>query len=236
VIGNLPWFALILAIGIFKENRDYRIFYLLIALLAVNLIWYLFKTVTDSAISSTVIEFDVTFQSFSIGLAVLWLTMHKFSDYNGLTRYFLGLAVMTFVLFLSIRSTYPNYSTKTAQIFSLCFFISIFMLFGFSLTGKYCKKQYRPKTFILWLALFMPVCGIAAMIGYIIFECIVTNSFPDPIVLIMVLVSGFISGILIYALNVPFLIMGFVSPFFRERFCNILRLKPVDEIDVLDET
>ncbi len=169
--GNLPWFSLILLIGIFKENRNYRIFYLLIALLTANLIWYLFKIITGSVISSTVIEYDVTFQAFSIGLAVLWLTMHKFSEYNGFIRYFLSLVVMTFVLFLSIRSTYSNYSTKTAQIFSLCFFISIFMLYGFSLTGKYCKKQYYPQTFLFWLAIFMPVCGIAAMTGSLIFLC-----------------------------------------------------------------
>ena len=36
---------------------------------------------------------------------------------------------------------------------------------------------------------------------------------------------GLVTGLLLYAINLPFMILAFCSPFFRERFYACLRLK-----------
>ena len=230
VLGSLIWLPLILVIGIFRDNRNYRITYLLIALLVVNLIWWSFLKATNGEGSSNATEFDITFQSFTIGLALLWLTAHKFSKYHGLLRIFLSLIIMTLVLIMGILSIIADFNKTTELMFILFIFVAFATLLAFAFAGKYCRKEYHPKRFMLWLVLFLPIWSMIAMAGYLLVGNAIMNSSANPLEFVMATIAGLIFGLLIYALNLPFLIMGFVSPFFRERFCACLGLKPRDLI------
>ena len=54
------------------------------------------------------------------------------------------------------------------------------------------------------------------------------SSGPGPDILeaiLMLTLVGLIFGLCLYVINLPFMILVFYSPFFRERFCACLRLK-----------
>jgi amino acid transporter len=183
--------------------------------------------------SPSEIEINLTFQCFAIGLTVLWLTAHKFRKLHGLLRFLLYLAIMVLVLLLGFFSSLSDFNNRTAMVLLLFIPTTIAMLFGFACAGKFCRKKYRPKAFMLWSLLSMPICGIIAMMGYIISVMVFMNETPPKEIFIQVFIVGLIVGLLLYALNLPFLIVGFVSPFYRERFCDFLRLKT--ELESVEE-
>lgn len=224
VIGYLPWFALVLAFILFKDNHNRESLYILIPLLIANFFWMLFKIVTKGSPPDT-IEFDVVFYSFIIGLSVLWLTSYKFSKLNGLLKFFLSLIIMTIILSAGILTVLSDFSKTTALMFFLFVFVAGATLFGFAWAGRLCKKQYSPKAFLLWSVLCLPVCSITAMIGYFIVGNSIMNSTFKPEDFLQVMAVGLIIGFLLYFVILPFLIISFVIPFYRKRFCDCLRLK-----------
>jgi hypothetical protein len=64
--------------------------------------------------------------------------------------------------------------------------------------------------------------------GFLIVVSMITSSRLGLSDLILVFtLAGLIFGLCLYVLNLPFMILGFVNPFFRERFCACLRLQSI---------
>ena len=84
--------------------------------------------------------------------------------------------------------------------------------------------------FMLWLALWMLLGSIIPTFGFIIAGHLImsTGQLGAQLseVLLGIFVVGPMLGLALYFLNLPFMILGFVNPFFRERLCGCLGLKP----------
>lgn len=230
VIGYLPWLSIILAIGILKDNHKSETWYILIPLLILNFFWMLFKQLSGTN-SSNEVEFDVIFYSTLIGLSFLWLISHKLSKLSGSMRFVLSLIFMILILSAGIFSSLSPFSKTAGQVSLFAVFIIIALLAGLACAGKLCKRKYNPIAFTLWLVICMPVLSIISMFLFFVIGSAVTNSDVRAQVLIEVAVVGFIIGLLLFVINLPFLILGFAIPFYRERLCGCLGLKGVDEID-----
>ncbi len=230
VIGYLPWLSIILAIGILKDNRKSETIYILIPLLILNFFWMLFKKLFGMN-SSNEVEFDVIFYSLLIGISLLWLISHKLSKLSGTKKFVLSLIVMSLVLLAGIFTSLSPFSKTAGQISLLTVLVMITLLAGLVCAGKFCKRKYNPIAFTLWLVICMPVLSIISMFVFFVIGSAVTNSDMRAQVLIEVAVAGFIIGLLLFVTNLPFLILGFAIPFYRERLCGYLGLKNVDEID-----
>jgi MFS family permease len=115
-------------------------------------------------------------------------------------------------------------------------FLALFVCMTFALltaitiSRRFCKKKYSPIRFMLWLVLWMVLLGSFATLIFFILGSLILSSWPSRLIsqLIQVLFVGLILGLFIYVLNLPFMLLGFVSPFFRERLYVCLRLKPKD--------
>jgi len=225
-LGFLVWLALIIVFVLPKSNRDRRALLIIVPLVIVNLLWLLFKKVLGMS-SSDAQQFDMLFQSISIGIAVLWLIAHKLGGFNGFVRFCLSLCILAVIAVFGTLSYHTGFSGETSLFLVLLVFMSIILLLAMTVAGWLCKRQYLPVRYMLWLGLCTLFGSAVAMIGVFIIGMLFI--FPGQPKLMSVIFDvagvGLIFGVCLYVLNLPYMILAFHSPFFRERFYACLRLK-----------
>jgi hypothetical protein len=226
--GFVIWLALILAAVLPKANHNVQVLWIFVPLVVVNLLWLAFKEASDMP-STVAIYYDTLVQSMVIGLAVLWLVLYYLKKLVGAARFFIAFAIVFIVASLGILPYYIAYSRDTFMFSVLFIVITLALLLAMTLSSILCRKRYTPGRFMLWLALWILIGSILSISTFYIVIRMTISSIPSWSYLLHVLLSatltGSIFGILVYVLNLPFMILGFVSPFFRERFCACLNLK-----------
>jgi hypothetical protein len=228
--GSVIWLALILAIFVPKSNRKLCVLRIFIPLGVVLLLWSFYKWFIDMT-SSEAKQWDLLLQSFVISLVILWLLAKQFDTFSGFVRCFLAIGVFAVVTVLDIISNYLGFFRESIILVVFLISSGLILLFAMIAASKLCKGLYLPKRFMLWLVLFMPVCGIIAMIGCVIVSMIIMHSVPPlKVLLSQVPIIGLCFGLLIYVVNLPFMILMFGDPFFRERFCACLNLKSMPAV------
>ncbi|UCE99866.1 MAG: hypothetical protein JSV82_02035 [Planctomycetota bacterium] len=160
----------------------------------------------------------------AIGIAVLWLIAPKFGGSNGFVRFCLSLGILAVVAGLGTLSYYTGFSGESAIFIVLLVFMSIVLLLAMAIAGLLCKRKYLPVRYMIGLAFFILLGSIAAVIGAFIIG--MWFIFPGKPKLVSVIFDiarvGLIFGICLYVFNLPYMILAFYSPFFRERFCACL--------------
>ena len=219
------WIVLALAILLVRSNRDPRILYIFIPIVLIRMLWSRSEPILGAP--SEVLEvLRVLIDALVVGMAVLWLLAYKLGNRNRFVSFLLALVVLVAATIVAIVS-YQAWSSQAAfQIFIIQAMGIVTMLLVFVLTGWRCRKRYGPWRFMLWLALWTMVVSI---VGMTTFFLIVEGSSDPAEELIrqmpQVLLVGSIFAVYIYMLNLPFMILAFASPFFRERFYAYFRLK-----------
>ncbi len=228
--GSLIWLALILVLFVPKANHNPHVLWILVPLVIVNLAWLVFKKLSGMP-SSSASQFDTVFHSAAVGVAVLWLVANYFCRFGGFVRFLMCFGTLLAVACLSIQSYSGERSRETPLFLALLFFTALAMLGAITLSRRLCGGKYLPVRFMLWLALWTILGSCVAMVGFIIVASMITSGGPHLSEAILILiVGGSILGLCLYVLNLPFMLLGFAHPFFRERFCACLSLKPVSAI------
>lgn len=226
-IGMIIWAALILAIVIPKANRNLHVLWIAVPLVFLNLL-YMSLMQLSNASSLTAMQFDTLFQSMTIGIAVLWLTANTLEKLGNVTRFFVAFATVVIVACLGTLSYYIGLSRDTFLFTVMFVVLTLTLLLAMILSSLLCRRLYKPGRFMLWLGLWIPIGSILAICIFytvLIFGSGTNPSWSDfPQMILHLTIPGLIFGTFLYALNVPFLILGFTHPFFRERFCNCLNL------------
>ena len=180
--------------------------------------------------SSVALQYDILFRSILIGISVLWLMANYLPKFGGAIRFLLSFGTVVIVAGLGTLSYSTEFSNETAMFLALFIFMALTMLVAMTLSRILCGRKYRPVCFMLWLALWILLSSMVAMFGFIIVGSIIMSGGPDfsePNLILMLIMSGLVFGLCLYILNLPFMILGFTSSFFRERFCACLGLKPI---------
>jgi len=226
--GFIIWSVLILALVLPKANHDPRILLIFVPLVIVNLLWLAFKEVSSMP-SSSASQFDTIFHSMAVGIAVLWLVVNYFERFGGFVRFLLSFGTVVTVAGLGTLSYTTEFSNEVVLFLAFFVFLSITMLGATTTAGKLCKWKYRPLCFMLWMALWTLLGSLFATFGFFIVGTFLMSSGasgPDLLEAILMLsLVGLILGLCLYVLTLPFMILGFANPFFRERFNACLRLK-----------
>ena len=207
-----------------KANRNPRILLILVPLVIVNLLWLAFKKALGMS-SSDASQFDTLFHSMALGIAVLWLVVHYFNRLGGFVRFLLSFVTVVTVASLGILSYTTEFSNEMFIFLAFFAFLTITILCATTAAGKLCHWKYRPLSFMLWLALWTLLVSICTTFGFFIVGTAImsSGSRPDTLEAILMLIFvGLIIGLCLYVLNLPFMILGFAYPFFRERFCACL--------------
>jgi len=225
--GSLIWLALILVLLVPKANHNPHVLWILVPLVVVNLAWLAFKKLSGMP-SSSASQFDTVFHSAAVGVAALWLVASYFRRFGGFVRFLMCFGTLVTVGCLSILSYSIEFSRETPLFLALLFLLALALLGAITLSRRLCGGKYRPVRFMLWLALWILLGSSVALVGFIIVGSMIMSGGPrfSEAILILV-VGGSILGLCLYVLNLPFMILGFAHPFFRERFCACLGLKSV---------
>jgi len=189
--------------------------------------------------SSSASQFDTIFQSIAVGIAVLWLVVNYFEKFGGIVRFLLSFVVLVAVAGLGTLSYSTDFSNETVLFLALSAFQAITILGATTAAGKLCNWRYRPPRFMLWLAVWMLLGSLFAMFGFFIVGTAIMSSGPGPDILetiLMLTLIGLIFGLCLYMFNLPYMILMFYSPFFRERFCACLRLKSITSTEANPNT
>lgn len=232
VPGMIIWLVLIAALVLPKSNRNINVLAIWFPITVLSLLWSLFVKITSMP-SSAANPYSTIFQSMLIGIAVLWLMADYIGKFRGLVRFLVSMAVMVIISCLGILSYSASFSEETVIFLALFVFMTFAILMAIAISRRLCSKKYSPVRFMLWLALWMILFGVFATLGFYIAVTLVTSSsLPSDLLstLLWIAIMGLILGVFIYLLNLPYMILGFVNPFFRERFYACLWLKPVTAI------
>ena len=221
------WIVLALVILLVRENRDPRVLLIFIPIFLVRVFWSRFQYIlgapfgVNSEAPSEVLEvFRALIDALTIGLAVLWLLAYKLGNRNRIITLVLALVVLAGVTLVAIvlYQVLIDYNLLIFQSLGIATILVIFVLAGWR-----CRKRYGPWRFMLWLAFWAMVISLVAIIAYfLIFEGQVEELIGQ---MPKILHVGFIFGLYIYILNLPFMILAFASTFFRERFYAFFHLK-----------
>jgi len=231
-IPNLAlWLVLAATLIIIKSNRTPRILLILVPLLIVNILWFLLSQMMGFSSPGDVEMFNMMFSSLVAGVTFLWLFADKLGRFNPWIAFFLAFALIAMLFLVGIVS-YLGFGFSQDAVVALVMLgvLALAMLLGFVLAGWRCRKRYGPVRFMLWLAVWMvAVCLVCTLVFYVIVCLAQQTPIPISTILFMASIVGLILAILLYIINLPYMILALRSSFFRERFYACLRLKAMPE-------
>lgn len=222
------WLVPIAAMVGLKANRNARALLILIPLAVVNLLYTLFMRLSGTS-SSSASQFDLLFQSLAMGVTLLWLLAPALGR-RGLFRIVAAFLLIMAVAGLAVFSYGTRSSEETAIFLAVLAFLSSVLILAPAAAAHMCRARYRPVGFMLWLGLWTVIGGLVAILGSMAFVFLVFSSGPGLsellVVILMTMVVGAIFGVCLYMLYLPYMALGFASPFFRARFQACLNLNP----------
>ena len=221
------WLALVAAFAIPQANRNIRILLILIPLGIVNLLWWIFMKYANMN-STDVLQFSIIFNSMAVSMTVLWLVANYFKRFRGAVRFLLSFVVIVGVASLGTLAYSTEFSTETAMFLVLFAFMTLTILIAITLSRRLGGRTYHPVCFMLWLVLWMFIGSLIITSGFVLICSIIFSLGPDSSAAILIfIIGGSVFGLFLYVLNLPFMLLGFAHPLFRERFCACLGLKSI---------
>jgi hypothetical protein len=216
-VPSLPLWGLIgLLLVVPKANRRLQAWLILLPLGLVLLVWRMPLALLGAqpASAEEIISFFVV--SLAMGWSAVWLLGHWLGVRSRLLTLLLILAVMgpTGVLSYCCLIEDSTYLTPLVIYFGLS---SCTLALAMLLTGWCCRRSCSLLRFLLWLAVWLGVCALVLVFGLLL----VAAAFGGPKSLLEFLgVFGGMSAFLavtLYLLDLPFLILAFNNPFYRQR-------------------
>ena len=229
--GLLLWLALALAMALPRFNRDRRVLLILVPVVVVTLSWVLFKKATG-ATSSAAYRFDVLADSLLVGLAVLWLLAPGLVRLSGITRFLGSLGILVGAACVGCLS-YTGFSTDMVAFLILLILLGLVLLVAMAGAAWRSKPWGGPVRFMLKLGAWTVMGGLGVICGYfLVVVCLSSGGLQGGYLiraLPQIVLVGLILGVCLYVLNLPFMLLGFTSLFFRERLYGCLGLEPVSK-------
>ena len=219
------WLLVGLAIVLVKANRNTQALVILAPLLAVIIIWALICTTLPSDSGSTMV-FNLLVFSVTAGITLLWLLAQKLGNCNPPIAFLSALAIMAVASTIGVISydLHDLQGDAEVAIIMLCL-LELGMLFGFVRAARACRQSYSLGRFMTRLGFWILLCSVGLMFALWLFGFLL-NYGHDLEDLPECLFGGGVLGLLIFMVNIPFIILAFHNSFFGERFRTCLRLAP----------
>jgi hypothetical protein len=203
--------------------------------------WVLLPTLAPVIVAigaATLIQF--TFLSdfvtlFYFGLASLWLMAFKMTDLSRNDAFSSAIGITAFAGLMGIVGL-SYFSFHPLMILSgMAYGLLMLLVLGaFYLAGYLCRQSYTPRRFILRLFALITVMGgglFALLFSISMLPTILIGradfmSFPGMFLggIAVVLLATIGGGVLLFLLILPFVVLTFRTPFYRQRFNAIFRL------------
>ena len=230
----LPWAVIVLLLVSVKENRNPQAWLILVPLVAVAVLGRMIPRLLFLP-PSMAEAFGTFLTSLAAAWSAVWLLAHWLSRRRGIAAFLRALAVMLGVGGVSYVGVFGlkfvDILMNVVVSYGIC---ALALLSAMSLSGYCCRKVYRPGRFMAWLFLWvivvpmmiMPVFGVVAGV-----VAAASGSAELPQLLVMLVgmlvgcvFMGGVLGVVLYLVNLPFMLLAVRCPFFRDRFQNAFRL------------
>jgi len=208
-----------------KANRNVRALAILAPLLTVVILWLLIHAALP-ADSGSETMFSLLVYSVTAGITLLWLLAHKLDSLNPIVAFLAALAVMVAVSAVGVISYDVHFGGEAEMVIIMLCVLEAGMLFGFVRAARACRGSYSLRRFLTRMGFWAFLCSVGLMFVFWLVGFLVGHGTDLEDVLECLLAGGFV-GILIFAINVPFIVLGFRNSFFGERFHVCLRLEPM---------
>ena len=236
ISGLFLWVALFSAILFVKANRNRHVLLIFIPVFLVHFLNQgLFKLL--NAPSAAASQMDIVITSYAAGIAALWLLAQKFKSRNNFITFLFAFIVSAgFALIGLISNSGLNFGIQGVLFFLVQIIMIFAVLLALILARRGCRKRYNGIKFMLFLALWTLIICIAGMFAfYFILLGIQEISIASFQIVLAASIAGLVVGLICYFINLPFMILGFVSPFFHYRFYTCLNLESKQVISEIDK-
>jgi len=204
----------------------------------VLLVWRMPLTLLGVSDASTE---RIGFLAVSVTMAwtMVWLLGHWLKCSHRIATFFLILGPMVTASLLSYYSHAKNIDWNSITGYGFCVLV---LLLAMMFNSHFCRKRCTPRQFLGWLILWN---GLVAWLVMLTFFVALTATMlvihPNSQLHVWELmasaaiipaVESLTLGSSLYLLNLPFLILAFKSPFYRERFESLFGVAVVRQSDV----
>ncbi len=221
------WAAIILLFAVPKANRTRRAWPILIPLLFVLILWRVPITWLDF-ISDPNHLLGWLIVTWTMAWAIVWLMPPWLSSRYRLVTWF---SIVVVMLAAGVLSFFYS-GQEDASFPSIAVFYGIVVVStsaAIMLAGGSCRKRFSGMRFGLWLLLWIVVVAVGlplvVLFGVSVIMQLPLADLPRSLLAICV-VMGVLAGIM-YVVNLPFVILGMYSPFYRSRLEGMFRARPI---------
>ena len=174
--------------------------------------------------------FGTAIKSLATAWAGVWLLGGWLS---GRGRFETNFWVVVLILALASVAYLASFGGVSAEeLPGVCIFFGVSALslsLGITLSRFCCRSFFSRGRFMGWLALWMILVPMIALLTLPVVAALSGVGAGDVLALVLmgVVVGSFFMGGVLYLINVPFMILAFKSPFYRQRFENVVRMEEV---------
>jgi hypothetical protein len=226
----LPWLILVLALILPKANRHIKAWQILIPVLNIYILWkiILWAIEKNAPPSNSTQQFEMLILSLCLATAILWLLSHTRSTQTGIIRFLRAVGILAVIGSVSILCFQGTTNQESAMFLVIVTLLELSFVFSMVWARRLCKQTYKPVAFMFRLLPCTVVVGIVGIfVAQIIMFTIIIQSPPSLTeMLLSSLMGGSILAVMLYVINLPFLILAAIAPFYGERFQRYLNLKP----------
>jgi len=221
----VPWLLLMLAIVLRGANRDRRALLIFLPPLALSLLGRRAAMLLGMP-SLSVNEFGVIFGSLVVGTALLWLNADTLARFHGGMRLALSLGFLLLGILATGLSRDSTLSGEAATLLPLSLFPGVILLMILAATRRLVRRCYDPARFLLWTAICSALFSVAGM-TVLANMPMLSQEFGSTGR--EILFTGLALGLCLYAIDLPYVLLMFGSPFFRQRFRLWLGARPISQ-------
>jgi hypothetical protein len=227
VIPDWPlWALLALLLVAPRANRRRQAWLILVPLGLVLIVWRMPATLLSMSDGVTE-SLGFLVVTGVMGWSMVWLLVPWLALRN---RFLAFLSLSAVMLAVGLLSFYCNFADADGLplfvVYCLCVLIA---LLAMMITSLFCRKRCSLGRFLGWLIVWNVAATMGLMLVYGALMALAAILMADwrilvHVAMIMVFTALLVAGVL-YALNLPFLILAFKSPFYGDRLERIFRVE-----------
>ncbi len=222
--GLTVWLILGLLLVVPKGNRHLQAWLILIPVALVVLLGPIPARLM-SAPSSSEQMLGFLLGSLAKAWAVVWLLGPMLARMPSFLAFVATLTVMLATLAVCHVGEFgADDASQPLPMLMMFGLFSLAWLLAMTLSRFHCRKRYGPGRFMAWL-LFWTWGSVALVLSIPVILTIAFGGPPPWGVLAAAVIMSLIGAAGLYLTNLPFMILAFKSPFYRDRLLNAFRLQ-----------
>jgi hypothetical protein len=219
------WAIILLLLILPKANRKPQAWLIFIPVIGIMLAWRMLAQLFGLPDVAMTESGSILF-TWILANGVIWLCGFAFSESSRIINFILIVIVTAVVALASIYG--HDYSDSRdympMAIYSLLFVLS--QTTAIMIASWLCRKKYSAKKFMALLFLAMLVCTLLIGIFLVIVTMLASGGGKHiPFIIVTASIMMLVEALILYIINLPFMLLVFNNSFYRERFKRMYKIQ-----------